>query len=243
MSYFLLLLFPNIQPYTKHSTKLGIYVFSYHYTSDMQFISKFLYTIIRGVYGVKFSRVFVPPFIPLANGFKKTPLMSVVNAWMINWLASSVMLLDLIGFVGVAQWKHLWKSLENRGKTVSRSLLDLSSILRSFHLNSGMYLIVLSFLLKKFVLLDFHVGNPTLDQTQQLSKLIKIHWVKAQIEWVDRLLWCVDIPNYNSQGYLSEEEKSQGYLSHFETTRLSIKKKKTQWEPKKHWIINLNHSQ
>ena len=89
-----------------------------------------------------------------------------------------------------------------------------------------MYLIVLSFLLKKFVLLDFHVGNPTLNQTQQLSKLIKIHWVKAQIEWVDRLLWCVDIPNYNSQGYLSEEEKSQGYLSHFETTRLSIKKKK-----------------
>lgn len=50
MSYFLPLSFPNIQPYTKHSTRLGIYVFSSHYTSDMQFISKFLYAIIRGVY-------------------------------------------------------------------------------------------------------------------------------------------------------------------------------------------------
>lgn len=51
MSYFLLLLFPNIQPYTKYSTRLGIYVFSSYYKSDMQFISKFLYTIIKGVYG------------------------------------------------------------------------------------------------------------------------------------------------------------------------------------------------
>lgn len=84
----------------------------------------------------------------------------------------------------------------------------------------------IEFFLENVCLVEFSCRKPHTRLNLTGSKLIKIHWIKDQIEWVDQLRWCLDIPNYNSQGYLSEEEKSQGYLSHFESTRLILNKRK-----------------
>lgn len=90
----------------------------------------------------------------------------------------------------------------------------------------------IEFFLENVCLVEFSCGKPHTRLNLTGSKLIKIHWIKDQIEWVDQLWWCLVVvvfghsQLYNSQGYLSEEEKSQGYLSHFESTQLRLNKRK-----------------